>query len=36
MVTLEDDLPQIGGAAFGRDAPQYISHVFRAELAGRR
>ena len=34
MIAFKDDFAQIGGAAFGRDGPQYIRHVFRPELAG--
>ena len=36
MIALEDDFPEILGAAFGRDAPKHIGHVFRAVLRGRR
>ena len=34
MVALEHHFPKIGRPAFGRDAPQYIGHVLRPELAG--
>ena len=35
LAVLEDDLPEVGGPAFGGDAPQHIGQVLAAEGGGR-